>query len=91
MPMNVNLTSQLENLVKQKVASGLYRSASEVIREALRLMEQQDCARAIKLEELRKDIREGINSGDSTSWDDEEIKHEGRLRRKIRQTSGHEV
>lgn len=40
MPMNVNLTPQLEALVKQKVASGLYSSASEVVREALRLMEE---------------------------------------------------
>ena len=91
MPMNVNLTPQLEALVKQKVASGLYNSASEVVREALRLMEQQDRMRAIGLEELRKDIREGISSGEATPWDAEEIKREGRLRRKIRLTSGHEV
>lgn len=39
--MNVNLTPQLEDLVKKKVASGLYNSAGEVVREALRLMEAQ--------------------------------------------------
>ena len=37
MPMNVNLTPQLEDMVRKKVASGLYNSASEVVREALRL------------------------------------------------------
>ena len=42
MPMNVNLTPKLEDMVKKKVASGLYNSASEVVREALRLMEEQD-------------------------------------------------
>ena len=38
MTMNVNLTPQLEEMVRRKVASGLYNSASEVIREALRLL-----------------------------------------------------
>jgi antitoxin ParD1/3/4 len=76
--MNVNLSTQLDEMVRQKVASGLYTSASEVVREALRLMEQQDYIRAAKLDQLRFDIREGINSGESTSWDPEEIKQEGR-------------
>ena len=76
--MNVNLSPQLDEMVRQKVASGLYTSASEVVREALRLMEQQDCIRTAKLDQLRLDIREGINNGESTSWDPEEIKQEGR-------------
>ena len=42
MGMNINLTPQLEDLVRQKVASGLYTSASEVVREALRLMDEKD-------------------------------------------------
>ncbi len=48
MPMNVDLSPQLEDLVRQKVASGLYTSASEVVREALRLMDEQDRLRAAK-------------------------------------------
>ena len=40
--MNVNLTPQLEGLIKEKVATGLYNNASEVVREALRLMELRD-------------------------------------------------
>ncbi len=91
MPMNVNLTPQLESMIKQKVATGLYNSASEVVREALRLMEQQDHMRAIKLEQLRQDIQEGMSSGEATPWDTEEIKREGRARQKIRQVAGHEV
>ena len=39
MAMNVSLTPQLEDLVRQKVDSGRYNSASEVVREALRLMD----------------------------------------------------
>ncbi|KGO32630.1 MAG: type II toxin-antitoxin system ParD family antitoxin [Desulfoprunum sp.] len=89
--MNVNLTPQLESLIKQKVDSGLYNSASEVVREALRLMEQRDRVRAIKLEQLRQDIDDGMSSGDATPWNPEEIKREGRARRKARQASSPEV
>lgn len=80
MTININLTPQLEAMVREKVASGLYNSASEVVREALRLLEQQDQLRAIKLEQLRQDIREGIESGPTTPWDVEEVKAAGRKR-----------
>ena len=91
MSMNVNLTPQLESLVRQKVASGLYNSASEVVREALRLMEEQDRMRAIKFEQLRQDIRDGLNSGESTPWDPEEIKREGRASSKTRKAPKQEA
>ncbi len=81
MTMNVDLTPQLENMIKQKVASGFYNSASEVVGEALRLMEAQDRLRDVKLEQLRQDIYEGLNSGDPTPWNPEEIKQEGRKKR----------
>ena len=54
------------------------------MREALRLMEAQDPLRAAKLEQLRQDIREGLDSGEPTPWDAEEIKREGRQRRAAR-------
>ncbi len=91
MPMNVNLTPQLEDMVKRKVASGLYTSASEVVREALRLMDEQDRLRALKLEHLREAIRDGLNSGDPTPWDPEEIKREGRKRRAARAPASHKA
>ena len=81
MGMNVNLTPQLEELVRSKVASGMYTSASEVVREALRLLDEQDRLRAVKLEQLRKDIRQGLASGPSQTWSAEEAKREGRARR----------
>ena len=57
--MNVHLTSELEQLVQTKVKSGRYNSASEVVREALRLFEERD-----ELLELRKDaIRQQIDAG----------------------------
>jgi antitoxin ParD1/3/4 len=79
--MNVNLTPQLEELVRAKVASGMYTSASEVVREALRLMDEQDRLRAAKLEQLRIDVREGIASGASQPWNASKAKSEARARR----------
>lgn len=40
--MNISLTPKLEEMVKAKVASGLYNNASEVVSEALRLMAVRD-------------------------------------------------
>ena len=60
--MNVSLTSELEELVQQKVRSGLYHSASEVIREALRLLLEQDRIREMRLVELRAKIDQGWES-----------------------------
>ena len=54
-------------------------------------MEAQDRLRAIKLEQLRQDIRDGLNSGEPTPRDPEEIKREGRLRRAARLTAASEA
>ena len=62
--MNISLTPALEKLVQEKVSSGLYNSASEVIREALRLFEEQDRLRRMKLEDLRGEIAVGIEQAD---------------------------
>ena len=51
--MNVSLTPEPEQLVQQKVKSGRYLSASEVVREALRLLHEQDQLRELRLERLR--------------------------------------
>ncbi len=80
MTININLTPQLEAMVRDKVAGGLYGSASEVVREALRLMQEQDQLRAIKLEQLRADIRAGIESGSAGELDVAAIKRRGRER-----------
>jgi antitoxin ParD1/3/4 len=50
-------------MIKAKVKSGLYNSASEVIREGLRLLEEQDSLHQIKLDMLRAEIQKGRNSG----------------------------
>ena len=81
MGMNVNLTPQLEEMVRLKVSSGLCTSASEVAREALRLMDEKDSLRLAKLEQLRQDVRAGLDSGSSTAWDPGQVKRDGRARR----------
>lgn len=58
--MNVSLTPELEKMVGEKVRSGLYNSASEVVREALRLLREQDQLREARLEELRRDVATGL-------------------------------
>ena len=50
--MNVSLTPALEKMVQDKVASGLYNSASEVIREALRLLSEYDDIQRRRIKEL---------------------------------------
>jgi len=90
MTMNINLSPQLEELVRNKVASGFYNSASEVVREALRLMDTQDRLRETKLIQLRQDIQEGLDSGEATAWNPDEVKQEGRKRRAARNTKNHE-
>ena len=75
--MNVSLTPQLEELIKKKLKSGLYNSASEVIREALRLLEEQDRLKEMKLDELRKDVLAGIkqlDQGKSKELDESAVK-----------------
>jgi len=78
--MNISLPPQLENLVKNKVESGLYSSASEVLREALQLLEERDQLDKLRLEALRSDIQKGLDSGEATLLDIEAIKERGRER-----------
>ena len=78
--MNISLTAHLEELVKAKVDSGLYTSASEVMLEALTLLEERDHLRALRREELRREIQKGIDSGEPVPLDMEAIKERGRRR-----------
>ncbi|MEQ1706586.1 MAG: type II toxin-antitoxin system ParD family antitoxin [Rickettsiales bacterium] len=78
--MNISLTPHFEEMVKNKLASGSYHSASEVIRDALRLLEERDRERELKLSELRREIQLGIDSGKPKPLDVEAIKARGRKR-----------
>lgn len=67
--MNVSLTPELEKFIEKKLETGLYSSASEVVREALRLMAEKDAEYEAKLEGLRAAVKEGMDSGDAKPWD----------------------
>ena len=60
--MNVHLTHELEQLVHNKVETGRYNSASEVVREALRLMEERDQLKTLRKDEIRAKIAQGLES-----------------------------
>lgn len=57
--MNVSLTPELEQMVSQQVASGLYNSASEVVRDALRMFQEREELKRLRYEELRQKILAG--------------------------------
>ncbi len=62
--MPVTLTPELERLVHDKVQSGQYLTADEVVREALRLLDERDRLRVIQREELRKQLAVGLEQAD---------------------------
>ena len=87
--MNVSLTPDLEKFVHTKVASGRYTSASEVVREALRLLEDQEKTRAAQLEEFRSEVDRRLSSLDRGEGIDGEtvfaqIRKKSELRRRKR-------
>ncbi len=65
MNISISLTPELIGLIKTKVASGLYSSTSEVVREALRLLERADQLEIERIKVLRRGWEEGIDSGDA--------------------------
>ncbi len=62
--MNVSLTHELEKFVDAKVESGRYNSASEVVREALRLLEEHDRAREAQIAAFNQELRARLASLD---------------------------
>lgn len=63
--MNVSLTPELERLINRKVKSGHYGSASEVVRESLRLLEERDQLRQLRLDQLRQEVARGVEQLDT--------------------------
>jgi antitoxin ParD1/3/4 len=63
MSLNVSLTPHLETFIHETVTAGRYQSASEVVRTALRLLEEREREKAATLEWLGQEIRKGLDSG----------------------------
>jgi antitoxin ParD1/3/4 len=87
--MNVSLTPELEKFVGAKVTSGRYNSASEVVREALRLLEEHDSTRVAQLAEFNKELGRrlaALDRGESVSPNDvrERLQRRSGERRKSR-------
>lgn len=85
--MNVHLTPELEQMIQNKVRTGRYNSASEVMREALRLMDERDQMKEMHKEELRKKIAAGLKSLEEGRFSDGEeffAKMEAELDEEIR-------
>ncbi len=84
--MNVSLTTELAEFVKQQVDSGMYQTASEVMREGVRLLQRREQLRQIQIEELRKKVAVGIEQlerGEYAVMEENtfaDIKAEGRRR-----------
>lgn len=72
--MTIALSKQLETLIEEKIASGRYQSASEVMQEALRLLEESERLEMVKLSALRRDIQAGLDSGEPVPFDKEAIR-----------------
>ncbi len=90
MSMNVSLPPELEARVRQRVESGMYGSASEVIREALRLFEAYEQVKTTKLDGLRQDIAKGlddIKNGRVKEVDFASLKQQGRQSLKTRRAT----
>lgn len=84
MSLNVSLPAELENRVREHVASGLYGSASEVIREALRLFESYQAVQPAGLHILKTEIANGLadhQAGRLAKMNMSEIKTKGRTSR----------
>ena len=82
--MNVSLTKELAQLVNDKVKSGLYHTASEVIREGLRLLDERDRLYQLRLQELRADVKKGLDQldrGEGKPFDPEAMKRQ--LRKEV--------
>ena len=79
--ISVALTPELAAILREAVEMHEYASVSEVVREALRLMDEQDRLRQAKLEELRRELRKGLDSGPSEPWDAAAVKAKARSRR----------
>jgi antitoxin ParD1/3/4 len=63
MPSSYVIGEHFEQFIKSQIQQGRYASASEVIRDGLRALEDREKLRTLKLEALRADIQQGINSG----------------------------
>ena len=72
--MNISLNTHFDKFIKEAMASGRFKSASEVVREGLRLLEERET----RLAALRREVAAGRDSGEPVAYDAEAVKRRGR-------------
>jgi antitoxin ParD1/3/4 len=70
MPSSYVIGDHFEKFIRAQIEAGRYASASEVIRDSLRLLENRERLRQIEIEEYREKIKEGMTSGQGIAADD---------------------
>ena len=63
--MNVTLTTELEQMIRAKVDAGHYESPTQVVEEALQLLEERDQLRLMRRERLLRDLAAGVFQADN--------------------------
>jgi antitoxin ParD1/3/4 len=63
--LNFLLSQELEDLIRRRLATGLYQSASEVVEEALHLLEEREVIVQLRRDRLLGDLAEGISQANS--------------------------
>jgi antitoxin ParD1/3/4 len=86
--MNITLAPQFEDMVREKVASGVYTSASDVVHDALRIMQERDQFQVAKFLQLRQDIEDGLSSGPAVDWVPDDIVRAGHAKRAAKAAAG---
>ncbi|CCE01897.1 type II toxin-antitoxin system ParD family antitoxin [Bradyrhizobium sp. STM 3809] len=81
MASSYTIGKHYEAFIKRLVDSGRYSTASEVMREGLRLVEEKEEHRKAKLEALRSAIQEGLDSGPAENWDLDDLIAEAKRRK----------
>ena len=70
MPSSYAIGDHFEKFIRAQIETGRYASASEVIRDSLRLLENRERLRQIEIEEYREKVKEGMTSGQGIAADD---------------------
>ena len=70
MPSSYAVGDHFEQFIKDQLSGGRYASASEVVRDALRLLEREEQHRKASMEALRSEVQQGLNSGPGSYAED---------------------
>lgn len=89
MASSYTIGDHFEGFIRDLVASGRYASASEVMRDGLRLLEDHEKARHTKLTILRGLIEDGLASGAPELLDMDRVKDRARAQRLSKAVAGH--